>query len=270
MTVPIRLEDRGVLKITGEDRAAFLQGLLTNDVERLGVGEAAFAALLSPQGKILFDMIVAAVDDGFYIDVARAQSADLAKRLGFYKLRAKVAVADVSGAFGVGAVLGEGAAPAGALAHYADPRDARLGQRFVAPTAALAALSAERAAYDEARIALGVPEGGVDFAFGDAFPADANMDLLHGVDYSKGCFVGQEVVARMRHKGGVKKRVVRLQFSAAAPPPGTPVTDGELALGALGLAQGGQALAILRIDRLEEAKAAGRALRAGGAEAMAV
>ncbi len=270
MTVPNRLDDRGVLKVTGEDRAAFLQGLLTNDVEGLGAGEAAFAALLSPQGKILFDMIVAAVADGFFLDVARAQSADLAKRLGFYKLRAKVAVADVSGDFGVGASLVEDMPPAGAVAHYADPRDPRLGWRFVARRAALEGLSADRASYDHARIALGVPEGGADFAFGDAFPADANMDLLHGVDYEKGCFVGQEVVARMRHKGGVKKRVVRLQFAAAAPPPGTPVTDGELPLGALGVGLGNSALAILRIDRLEEAKAAGRTLRAGEVEATAI
>ena len=145
-----------------------------------------------------------------------------------------------------------------------------LGARFIAPHAALSGLSADRSAYDRARIALGVPEGGADFAFGDAFPADANMDLLHGVDFEKGCYVGQEVVARMRHKGGVKKRVVRLQFSAPVPPPGTPVTDGELPLGALGVAQGPQALAILRVDRLEDAKNAGRALVAGGVAATAL
>ena len=133
MNVPIRLDDRGVLKVTGDDRAAFLQGLLTNDVESLAIGQAAFAALLSPQGKILFDMIVAPIEDGFFIDVSRAQSAELAKRLGFYKLRAKVMIADLSAEFGVGASLGAGAAPAGALAVFPDPRDSRLGVRFVAP-----------------------------------------------------------------------------------------------------------------------------------------
>ena len=96
------------------------------------------------------------------------------------------------------------------------------------------------------------------------------MDLLHGVDFEKGCYVGQEVVARMRHKGGVKKRVVRLQFAAPVPPPGTAITDGEIPLGALGAAQGPRALAILRIDRLEDAKSAGRALVAGGVEAIAL
>ena len=181
-----------------------------------------------------------------------------------------MAIADLSAEFGVGASLGAGAAPAGALAHFPIPGIRGWACVSSRRNAALAALSADRSAYDEARIALGVPEGGADFAFGDAFPADANMDLLHGVDYEKGCYVGQEVVARMRHKGGVKKRVVRLQFAAAVPPPGTPVTDGEIPLGALGVAQGPQALAILRIDRLEDAKNAGRALLAGGVEAIAL
>ena len=194
------------------------------------------------------------------LDVPQALAADLAKRLGFYKLRAKVVIADVSDAFAVAALGG----PAHAAAVYADPRAPGLGMRAIVPREAAAALPSDRVAYDALRIALGAPEGGVDFAYGDAFPHDVNMDILHGVDFAKGCYVGQEIVARMQHKGGVRKRAVRLRFAAPAPAPGTPVMDGEVALGALGRSAGDEALAVLRIDKVEDAKAAGRALRAGG------
>jgi len=114
------------------------------------------------------------------------------------------------------------------------------------------------------RIAVGAPRGGVDFAYGDAFPHDADMDLFNGVDFHKGCYVGQEVVSRMKHRGETRKRVVRVRLAGAPPPPGTPVTDGALAVGALGAAAGDKALALLRIDRAAEARAAGRQLEAAG------
>ena len=109
-----------------------------------------------------------------------------------------------------------------------------------------------------------MPEGGVDFAYGDAFPHDADMDLFNGVDFAKGCYVGQEVVSRMKHRGEARKRVVRVRLDGAAPAPGTPVTDGALPVGALGAAAGDEALALLRIDRAAEAQAAGRRLEAAG------
>jgi folate-binding protein YgfZ len=253
----LTLDDRGVARISGPDAATFLQGLLTNDVEKLAPGESRFAALLSPQGKILFDFLVFREGpEAFLIDAPADKTAELVKRLGFYKLRAKVTVSDESASLAV--VVAESGEPT-------DPREARLGRRvIVARDAAPAPDAKARAAYEARRIALGVPQGGLDFAYADAFPADANMDLLNGVDFKKGCYVGQEVVSRMKHRLALRKRVVRLQVEGPAPAPGTPVLDGELPIGALGSAAGEAALALMRIDRLEEAEQAGRGLTVGG------
>jgi hypothetical protein len=262
------LEDRGVISVSGEDATSFLQGLLTNDVERLEPSEARYAALLTPQGKILFDMIVVRAAGGeepsYLIDCAAAQAADLAKRLGFYKLRAKVAVADVSADRAVAALWSaEPATVEGLL--YADPRDSRLGSRAIMARPIAAAVGLAHAnEYEALRIAVGAPKGGLDFAYADAFPHDANLDLLHGVDFDKGCYVGQEVVSRMKHRGAARKRVARVKLAGPAPAPGTPVMDRELAVGALGSSSGREALALLRLDRAEEAMAAGRTLSAGG------
>ncbi len=263
------LEDRGVVRVSGDDAVSFLQGLLTNDVEKLEQGEACYAGLLTPQGKILFDMLVVSVpaDEGraFLVDCAAAQAPDLARRLGFYKLRAKVAIADESAGLGVVAFWGEAPdAPKGAIV-YADPRDPRLGWRAILRRADAAVFgTAHVATYEALRIDAAAPKGGVDFAYGDAFPHDANFDLLNGVDFAKGCYVGQEVVSRMRHRGTGRKRVARVKLAGDAPAPGAPVLDGELPVGMLGSSSGREALALLRLDRVEEAKAGGRRLTADG------
>ena len=263
------LADRGVVRVAGEDATSFLQGLLTNDVERLAIGEARYAGLLTPQGKILFDMLVVRVraDTGaaYLIDCAAWQAVDLAKRLGLYKLRAKVAIADESGERAVVAAWGDDVVlPEGAFV-YRDPRDPRLGLRAIVARAEAAAIGeAGLASYEALRIAACAPKGGVDFAYGDAFPHDADFDLLSGVDFGKGCYVGQEVVSRMRHRGSARKRLVKVKVAGEPPSPGTPVMDGELAVGTLGSSAGGVALAMLRLDRVEDAKAAGRGLTAGG------
>ena len=215
------LDDRGVLSVDGEDAAGFLQGLVTNDVERLGEGEARYAALLTPQGKILFDMLVvrtpARAGAAFLIDCAAGQAADLARRLGFYKLRAKVSIADASADLAVVAYWSEKPDLASDAALYPDPRDSRLGWRAILPRDQALAVGDEHApTYEALRIAAGVPKGGVDFVYGDAFPHDANFDLLHGVDFAKGCYVGQEVVSRMEHRGTARKRVVRVRNSRRA------------------------------------------------------
>jgi tRNA-modifying protein YgfZ len=247
------LKDRGVARVAGADAAAFLQGLLTNDVEKLPVGALRYAALLTPQGKILFDLIAHRAGEAeFWLDAPADRIAELVKRLGFYKLRARVEIADVSADWAVVA------APEG---EPADPRDPRLGaRRLVARADAPPEDAAARAAYEARRISLGVPQGGIDFAYGDAFPHDANMDLLNGVDFAKGCYVGQEVVSRMKHKGTARKRVVRVALDGPAPAPGTPILDGDLPVGALGSASGAEALALVRLDRAEAAAA----LTAGG------
>ncbi len=263
------LRDRGVIKIDGEDAASFLQGLLTNDVERLAEGEARYAALLTPQGKILFDMLVVRAPPeagaAFLLDCAAEQAADLARRLGFYKLRAKVSVADASAECAVVAFWGEEPETPPETVLYADPRDSGLGWRAILKREVALTFGEEHApTYDALRIGAGVPKGGVDFAYGDSFPHDANFDLLNGVDFAKGCYVGQEVVSRMKHRGTARKRVARVKALGDPPSPGTPVLDGELAVGTLGSSSGREALAMLRLDRAEEAKAAGRALTAGG------
>jgi tRNA-modifying protein YgfZ len=263
------LEDRGVLSVSGEDATTFLQGLLTNDVERLAPSEARYAALLTPQGKILFDMIVVRMAGGkepsYLIDCTGAQAADLTKRLGFYKLRAKVAIADVGAERAVAAFWGDESPSLSEGVLYADPRDFRLGWRAILPRPIAAAIGPEHVnEYEGLRIAVGAPKGGLDFAYADAFPHDANFDLLHGVDFDKGCYVGQEVVSRMKHRGTARKRVARVKLAGPAPAPGTPVMDRELAVGALGSSSGREALAMLRIDRAEDASTAGRPLSAGG------
>jgi len=263
------LADRGVVSVSGEDAAGFLQGLLTNDVEKLAPGAARYAALLTPQGKILFDMIVVRAPDAggpvFLIDCSAGQAADLAKRLGFYKLRAKVAIADESATRAVVAFWGgEPGAIEGGI-RYADPRDPRLGWRAILPRAAADAVGSEHAAeYEALRIGAATPKGGVDFAYGDAFPHDVNLDLLNGVDFDKGCYVGQEVVSRMKHRGTARKRIVRVKLAGPPPDPGAPVMDRELAVGTLGSSSGREALGLLRLDRVEDAAAAGRTLSAGG------
>ena len=263
------LDDRGIVSVSGADAAGFLQGLLTNDVERLEPGEARYAGLLTPQGKILFDMIVvrAPGSDGaaYLLDCAAAQAADLAKRLGFYKLRAKVAILDESATRAVAAFWGGEPAPVEGGVLYADPRDPRLGWRAILPRPIAAALGSGHAGeYEGLRIGVVAAKGGIDFTYGDAFPHDANLDLLHGVDFDKGCYVGQEVVSRMKHRGTGRKRIVRVKLDGPAPAPGVPVMDRELAVGALGSSSGREALALLRLDRVEDAAAAGRTLSAGG------
>jgi folate-binding protein YgfZ len=264
----VLLDDRGVVRVSGEDAASFLQGVLTNDVERLGPREARYAALLTPQGKILFDFLVVRLpaDNGaaFALDCATAQAADLAKRLSFYKLRAKVVISNESADHCVLAFLGGAPENAGGIA-YVDPRAAELGWREILPRAkGLAIGEASLSDYEALRISLGVPKGGVDFVYADAFPHEANLDLLQGVDFEKGCYVGQEVVSRMKHRGGARKRVVRVRLDGVAAAPGTPVMDGELPVGTLGSSAGASALAMLRMDRVEDARVAGRGLSAGG------
>ncbi len=255
------LGDRGVLRVAGADACAFLQGLVTCNVARVAPGHPAYGALLTPQGKITADFIVSEADGAHWLDCSLPQAAELAKRLRFYKLRANVEVADVSATHGVAAMWGAGATG------EPDPRHAALGNRVVGARAALAAAHdpVGAALYDAHRIALGIPKGGVDFAYGDAFPHEANLDLLHGVDFRKGCYVGQEVVSRVEHRGAARKRVTRVNFTGAPPLPGAPVRAGDIEIGVVGSIKDGMGLAMLRLDRVREAAAAQTPLLAGGA-----
>ena len=255
------LDDRGVLRVSGDDARGFLQGLFTCDVERVAPGNPAFGALLTPQGKIIVDFILSEQGDAFWLDVPAPLAADLLKRLRLYRLRAQIELSDLSETMGVQALWGEEPLPTGA---QPDPRHANLGARLIAERATLAASPGERAAYEAQRIACGIPQGGADFAYGEAFPHEANMDLIGGVDFKKGCYVGQEVVSRVHHRGTARRRILPAAFAAEAPAPGTPVLAGETEVGALGSTAGAHALASIRLDRAEDAKAAGTPLSAGG------
>ena len=236
-----RLEDRALIRVAGEDAEKFLQALVTCDVDHLAPGEANFGALLTPQGKILFDFFVIRTEQGFVLDVAADMRDDLVKRLNFYKLRAKVDVAPDDEAMNVFAAWDGEPGPTGGIA-VPDPRLAELGWRIYAGVAPEGELSD----YEAHRRAHGSPEGGKDYVFGDALPHEALMDQFGGVDFAKGCYVGQEVVSRMQHRGTARSRVVPVSLDGAAPQPGAPVDAGEKTVGAMGSAAAGRGLALLR------------------------
>jgi len=247
------LEDRGVIQVSGAGAGAFLQGLLTCDLDKLAPGGAAYGALLSPQGKIECDFILFERDGAFLLDCPLSRAAELLKKLSLYKLRSKVDIEDVSQTLAVLARWGNTGAG------VPDPRDPRLGTRgIVARTGA--ADPTLRADYERLRVALGLPQGGVDFAYADAFPHEANMDLLGGVDFRKGCFVGQEVVARVEHRGAARKRVARVSYDGPPPAHGAALMAGAQEIGVMGSVLEGQGLAMTRIDRASEAMAAGVAI----------
>jgi tRNA-modifying protein YgfZ len=268
------LPDRGVVKVDGADARRFLNGLLTTDIEAMTPQAPRFAALLTPQGKILFDGIVAAVPaaDGtaLFIDCPRALAANLVERLNFYKLRAKLIIEDLSPTLGVMAAWdGTGTTEYGLV--YPDPRLPALGLRVMLPphlaaevASDLGATPVAPGAYEAHRIALGVPRGGLDFAYGDAFPHEADMDQLNGVDFAKGCYVGQEVVSRIEHRARARSRIVPVAYDGFAPEDGVAVMAGDRAVGTMGSAAAGRGLAMLRLDRVEDALAAGTGLAAGG------
>jgi tRNA-modifying protein YgfZ len=261
------LPSRAVLAIGGADAAKFLQGLITNDIGKVQGLQAVHAGLLSPQGKILFDFFLVENGGGFLADVARDQIDELAKRLAFYRLRAAVEIdqhpsLQVAAAWG-----GTPAAPEAAIV-YADPRLPALGYRALLPegmsACELGCEDATEADYHAFRISQGVPEGGLDYPFGETFPHEALFDQLNGVDFAKGCFIGQEVVSRMEHRGTARKRIVPVESDAPLPAPGSSIEAGGVPVGVLGSVSGTAGLALVRLDRVEDALARGEPLVAGG------
>jgi hypothetical protein len=274
------LPDRGVVKVVGDDARRFLNGLVTSDTLNLAAGGARFAALLTPQGKIIADFIIAeapaADGGGFFLDCPRALALALVEKLNFYKLRAKVICEDLSDVLGVMAVW-DGTADSEYGLSYADPRLAALGSRIMLPphlaaeaAADLGATLTDPDAYEAHRIALGVPRGGLDFPYGDTFPHEADMDQLNGVDFDKGCYVGQEVVSRVEHRASARNRVIPVIYDEFAPSSGLPIMAGEKQVGVLGSTAKGRGLALMRLDRVEDALAAQATLEAGGIAVRAI
>jgi folate-binding protein YgfZ len=267
------LETRGVLRIAGEDRGEFLQGIVSNDVTKVSAERALWAAFLTPQGKFLHEFFVAERDDAFLLDGEAARLADLQRRLSIYKLRSKATIEDAGEDFVVAALFGPGSlnslglpaepgrmtAFAGGLA-FVDPRLAELGARAILPRdSAEAALrdagfaAAEAAGYDRLRISLGVPDGSRDLEVEKSMLLENGFDELHGVDWDKGCFMGQELTARTKYRALIKKRLLPVEIEGAPPSPGTPVlADGKEA-GVMRSAVDGLGLALLRLEFLDQA-----------------
>jgi tRNA-modifying protein YgfZ len=267
------LPDRSIIKFAGEDARAFLNSLFTADISTLTAEESRYAALLTAQGKLIVDAFVsqapAEKGEGFYFDTPKSQTDAFLARMKAYNLRKKYAVEDLSEQLGIMAVW-DGTAATAKYPCHTDPRLAELGQRIMLPPGEAAALAAEIGAelvgpaeFEAHRIGLGVPRGDLDFAYGDAFPHEADIDQLHGIDFKKGCFVGQEVVQRMERRHTARTRVVPVTFEGAAPSTGAEVTAAEKAVGTIGSTVNGRGLALLRLDRAEDALAAGHALKAG-------
>ena len=268
------LPDRGVVKITGETARDFLNNLITTDTTRLQPGLGRFGALLTPQGKIMVDFLIteapAGHGCGFLIDCPKVLAQTLADKLGFYRLRAKVGIENLSDSLGVLAAWDGDAALKPDLT-FTDPRNARLGLRILVP-AELAQKAAgligadlvDSSAYESHRIATGVPRGGLDFMYGDAFPHETNMDRLAGVGFDKGCYIGQEVVSRMQHRGTARTRTVRVLLDGPAPEAGSTILAGDKSVGTMGSASDHHGLALIRIDRASDALEAGTPLTAGG------
>jgi folate-binding protein YgfZ len=268
------LSDRGVIRVAGEDARDFLHGLVTADILKLRPSMARFCALLTPQGKIVADFIVVEaptlVGGGFFLDLPRPLAETVVDKLSLYKLRALVTIEDRSESLAILAAWdGTGSTPTGVC--YADPRLPTLGlrvmlspQRAADAAGGLGAALVDAGEYDAHRIALGIPQGGRDFSFGDAFPHEADMDQLGGVDFAKGCYVGQEVVSRMEHRGTARTRTLPISYDGAAPASGVGVTAGGRQVGTMGSTAAGRGLALLRLDRVADALSRGESLVAGG------
>lgn len=247
----IPLNDRALVSVRGADWRSFLQGLLTNDVETLGQGEIRFAALLTPQGRILFDLFVIGEEGGALLDVGAEQREAFIERLTMYRLRAKVEIKadDRNVAVDLHSPI---TAPAPIMGEQGlmalDPRLPELGWRLygAAPGAG------QHATWEAHRMALGAPSA-ADWGSDATYPIEADFDLLNGIDFQKGCFVGQETTSRMKRRGEIRKRMAPILFEGPPPPRGTEVLAGDLRAGEVLSGIEGRAMALLRLDRAEGA-----------------
>jgi len=276
----VMLDDRGILAVSGPDRRPFLQGLVSNDVEKVGPTSARYAALLTAQGKYLHDFMMVEAGESIWLEAEAARLADLKRRLSMYRLRAKVslderldlAVAAIFGADTI-AILGlpsePGATrPSGSGVVFVDPRLAPLGARAILLREEARAFLADAGiaeagsdSYDRLRLSLGVPDGSRDLVLEKSILLEAGFDELNGVDWQKGCYIGQELTARTKYRGLVKKRLMPVQIEGPPPPPGTIVTMDGREVGEMRSSRDGLGLAVLRIEPVHE----GKTLAAGDA-----
>lgn len=266
----VALEDRGVVSLRGDDARSFLQGLTTNDINLVTPDRAIWTGLLTPQGKYLFDFFLAEMMGALVLDVERSRMDDLLALLARYKLRAKVDITDDSADWIVVALIGSeadgpalagfegrGGAFAGGIC-FVDPRYGGAGARAIMPRDVLANLDDqgfERGGaedYDLHRLICGLPDGSRDLVVGKSFPMEHGFDGLHGIAWEKGCYVGQEMTARMRYRANMKRTMLPVEIDGPTPAQGTPVTQNGRDAGEMRSSRDGIGLALLRIEALEK------------------
>ena len=282
----VLLENRSIIGVGGPDARVFLQGLISNDVNKVTPTRAIYAALLTPQGKFLHDFFIAELDGRLVLDCEAERAGDLMKRLTLYRLRSKVELTDLTAELRVAAIIGGDAAAVLGLAGepgaagdiaggvgFVDARLAAMGARVILPAASavdvLAGLGLQPAVisdYHRLRFALGVPDGSRDVAIDKSFLLESNFEELNAIDFNKGCYVGQELTARTKHRGGVRKRLFRVEVDGPLPDPGTPVMLGEKEAGIMRSGLEHTGIALLRLEDVEAAGASGQDLTAGGAK----
>ena len=283
----VLLEDRGVIALSGADTRDFLQGVISNDVNKMGPARALYAGLLTAQGKFLHDFFVVETGNAVLLDCARAGLDDLMRRLTLFRLRADVSIVDRSADFVVAALVGVdaartvgldgetpgAAAPFGDGVALVDPRLAALGARAIlgAETAERALeeaglVATERGDYERRRLALGVPDGARDIIPEKSFLLECNFEELNGVDFDKGCYVGQENTTRQKHRGVVRKRLIRVDVDGPPPAAGTPIMLGDKVAGEMRSSLDGVGMALLRLEFVDRSARENAPLTAGEAK----
>ena len=281
----VLLDDRGVLAVSGPDRRPFLQGLVSNDVDKVSPSAARYAALLTAQGKYLHDFMMTEAGESIWLDAEAARLSDLKRRLSLYQLRAKVALAErselcVAAIFGPDAVaaLGLPSTPGAARSFHSgvvfvDPRLAALGARAILPSVKARTSLADAGiaevgfdGYDRLRLSLGISDGSRDLVLEKSILLESGFDELNGVDWQKGCYIGQELTARTKYRGLVKRRLMPVRIEGPPPSPGAVVTADGREVGEMRSSRDGLGLALLRIEPVRE----GKALAAGDATLVAL
>ena len=266
----IALEDRGVLAISGPDARSYLQALVSNDMDKVSGTRAIYATLLTPQGKFLHDFFISLLDETLLFDCEGARIDDLERRLTFYRLRADAKIENWSDRYQVFALIGDGASDVTSIADgvvYEDPRIGTIGSRAILPrNSAIATLEAAGLSpappsdYERLRLHHGLPDGSRDIHVEKGFLLENGIDDLHGVDFEKGCYIGQELTARTKHRAKIRKRLLRVDIDGPLPPPGAPVMLGDKPAGEMRSGQGGIGLAMLRLEMIDQAASTGEPL----------
>ncbi len=248
----IKLEDRGILYLTGGECRNFLQNIITNNVDNIKGGNGVFAALLTPQGKYLFDFFLVEDDGNLILDCHQSQREALLQKLKMYKLRADVNIIDISGEVTVWSTTSLAGPDTKHHISIPDPRHESMGWRLYLPATGTPDMAREDLSqYKKRRISLGIPEGPIDLEQNKRFIMEANFEELNGLDFKKGCYVGQEINARMKHRGTLKKRILPIRFEGAAPAPNTAILMGDKNAVDVLSAIDVKGLALLRLERLE-------------------